>query len=90
MNVYSVYFLVSGRIRARQDFATDNNVDAIRIARLLYDACSDCCESFELWEGDRIIFTRPPPYRGTSFAGLAWLISSWSSKWKRRYLLAIR
>ena len=70
MNVYTVYFLVSGRIRARQDFAADNNVDAIRVARQLYDACSDRCESFELWQGDWVISTRPPPYLGTSFAGL--------------------
>ena len=52
---YQIYLLADGRTQAREDFPADDDVAAIRIARALYDACSDVCEAFELWQGKREI-----------------------------------
>lgn len=53
MAVYRMYFLAADRIRAREDFEADNDIDGIRIAKVLCDACSDSCDSFELWQEER-------------------------------------
>jgi hypothetical protein len=66
-----MYFLASSRIRAAEEFDADNDINAIRIARALYDACSDMCEAFELWQATRLIRTRPPPYRGVTLSDLS-------------------
>ena len=66
-----MYFLASGRIRAAEEFDAGNDINAIRIARALYDACSDMCEAFELWQATRLIRTRPPPYRGVALSDLS-------------------
>lgn len=55
----------------KQNFAADNDIDAIRIAQVLYDACSDTCEGFEVWEGCRVLHTRPPPYPEVTCTHLA-------------------
>jgi hypothetical protein len=41
MTAYRMYFLITGHIHGRQDFEADDDVGAIRIARVLYDTCSD-------------------------------------------------
>ena len=69
MSRYRMYFLTSG-IRSAEDFEADNDIDAIRMARVLCDACSDVCSSFELWQGTRLVRVRPPPYRGISLSDL--------------------
>ena len=56
---YRMYFLVDARIRAREDFEADNDIDAIRIAQVLGDACSDSCDSFELWQETRKVDPAP-------------------------------
>ena len=56
---YRMYFLVADRIRAREDFEADNDIDAIRIAQVLGDACSDSCDSFELWHEKRKVDPAP-------------------------------
>jgi hypothetical protein len=48
-----MYFLVADHIRARENFEADDDIDAIRIAQVLCDACSDSCDSFELWQKQR-------------------------------------
>jgi hypothetical protein len=60
---YRMYFLVANRIRAREDFDADDDADAIRIAPVLSDACSDSCDPFELWQEERKVDTaqRPQP-----------------------------
>ena len=55
MASYRMYFLASERIEGRQDFEADEDITAIRIAGVLHDACSDICQSFELWQGTRQI-----------------------------------
>src|SRR5215471_163044 len=54
---YRMYFLATDRIEAREDFQADNDIDAIRIAQVLCDACSDRCDTFELWKEKRKVDT---------------------------------
>jgi hypothetical protein len=61
MALYRMYFLVADRVRAREDFESDNDIDAIRIAQVLSDACSDSCNSFELWKEERKVDTALGP-----------------------------
>jgi hypothetical protein len=55
--VYRMYFWYTGlsHIHGREDFKADDDVAAIRIARILHDTCSDVCDNFELWQGARRI-----------------------------------
>jgi hypothetical protein len=52
---YRVYFSNSDKIHGREDFEAEHDAVAIRIARLLWDACADVCQSVELWQGHRRI-----------------------------------
>ena len=54
---YRMYFLAADRIEARQDFQADDDIDAIRLAQVLCEACSDRCDSFELWREKRKVDT---------------------------------
>jgi hypothetical protein len=55
MSEYIIYFRASGEICGREDFQADDDVTAIRMARVLYDTCSDVSDCFELWQGPRQI-----------------------------------
>lgn len=50
---YSLYFRDEREIVGREDFEASDDDDALAMAELLYEACSDHCESFELWQGKR-------------------------------------
>ena len=66
MQRYRLYF--RGRdssIIGRMDFDDENDALAIAGAQAVCDVCSDVAGSFELWQADRHITTRPPP-RGCS------------------------
>ena len=68
---YQIYFLADDRTQGREDFQADDDFAAIRIARVLYDACSDVCEAFELWQGRREIRAAQQPHHATArFADL--------------------
>src|SRR5215472_7732856 len=43
-----------------EDFEADDDAAATRIARVLYDACSDVCDCFELWQRTRRILEDSP------------------------------
>lgn len=43
----------SGAIQGRDDFEANDDVQAMVLAELLGDACSDICDTFELWQGAR-------------------------------------
>ena len=58
---YRMYFLVADRIRAREAFEADNDIDAICIAQVLGDACLDGCDSFELWQAERKVDAAQEP-----------------------------
>jgi hypothetical protein len=70
MTPYRMYFYVKGEIHGRQDFEADDDVAAIRIARVPYDTCSDICESFQLWQGKRPIPALQPHHQKASLGDL--------------------
>jgi hypothetical protein len=70
MTAYRIYFYINGEIHGRQDFEADDDVAAIRIARVLYDTCSDICESFALLQGKRHIQAQQPHHQKASLADL--------------------
>jgi hypothetical protein len=70
MSTYRMYFRTTGQIRGREDFEAADDVAAIRIARVLYDACSDVCDGFDLWQGKRQLRARQPHHQLASLANL--------------------
>ena len=69
MSTYRVYFLGSSGIAGRMDVVADDDDDAVATANVLCDACSDCCDSFEVWSGVRRIVGRTPSAPLSSGAG---------------------
>jgi hypothetical protein len=57
MSAYRIYFRIQDNIHGRRNFKADDDVTATRIARVLYGACSDVCDGFELWQ-ENAKFTR--------------------------------
>ena len=54
MKWYRVYLYgVSGSFQGRDEFEAKDDREAMTIADLLYEACSDLCEGFEVWDGAR-------------------------------------
>src|SRR5690348_2807004 len=54
MNWYRMQFYSrSDSFQGRHEFEAENDRAAMMIAELLADACSDLCETFELWDGAR-------------------------------------
>lgn len=45
----------SGAIEGRDDFEANDDKEAAVLAELLGDACSDICDTFELWQGERLL-----------------------------------
>jgi hypothetical protein len=70
MSAYRMYFQTRGQIHGREDFEADDDVAAIRIARVLYDTCSDVCNGFELWQGKRQLRARQPHHLKASLDDL--------------------
>lgn len=55
---YRLYFWdPDGRIVGREDFGAPGDREAMAVAAVLCDACSDVCASFELWQGTRRLDT---------------------------------
>ena len=52
MSTYRVYFRESTRIVGRHYFIAGDDQAAVTIGDVLCDACSDRCDSFEVWNGD--------------------------------------
>ena len=55
MGTYRVYFCDSTRIVGRHDVTANDDQEAVTIADVLCDACSDRCNAFEVWDGDRCV-----------------------------------
>lgn len=54
MAAYRLYFLgFKDAIEARQDFTAENDNDAKLIGALLWRACGDCYQGYELWQATR-------------------------------------
>jgi hypothetical protein len=58
MTAYRMYLWALGSIVARQDFKAENDADARQIAIALFNACSESCQTVELWQGARQIRMR--------------------------------
>jgi hypothetical protein len=57
---YRVYFRGAAFIHGRHDFVAEDDVAATVMAELLYEACSDRCERFELWRGAAMMLSHCP------------------------------
>lgn len=54
MGSYRIYFHGrSGSIQGRDDVDAEDDRSAVIMAELLWEACSDVCETFEVWQGIR-------------------------------------
>ena len=54
MAVYRLYFLDTGNaIQARQDFAAADDGEAQTLGALLWSACADCYQGYEIWQTTR-------------------------------------
>ena len=64
MKWYRVYlYSASGSLQGRDEYEAEDDRAAMTVAEHLCDACSDVCQSFELWDGVRRVdssFSRMP------------------------------
>ena len=60
MSSYRMYFRDGPKIVGRHDFTADNDQAAVTTADVLCDACSDRCDAFEVWNGDRRVIGLTP------------------------------
>ncbi|HWB48108.1 MAG TPA: hypothetical protein VG651_03285 [Stellaceae bacterium] len=70
MASYRIYFFGETMIHGRHDFDADDDQDAIQIASVLFDACSDDSRSFDLWSGTRRVVV-PRPFVPRTFEELS-------------------
>ncbi len=52
---YRLYLRSANRIVCRHEFAAPNDAEAHQVAELLAEAASDLCNSFEVWQGARVV-----------------------------------
>jgi hypothetical protein len=56
MKWYRVFlYSASGSFQGRHEFEAGGDREAMMVAELLCDACSDLCDFFEVWDGPRRI-----------------------------------
>lgn len=54
MSEYRLYFVdQKGAIQAREEFIAPDDDAAVMVSDWVCRACSDTCQSYELWQGDR-------------------------------------
>lgn len=63
---YRLYFWAAGRIVGRHDFDAEDDRAAGAISAQLFDACSDNCEAYDLWSGQRRVPIAGPPLKRVS------------------------
>jgi len=51
--LYRVKFCNSSHIAGEDEFPAKDDLTALVLAKVLAAACSDLCDSFQLWQGDR-------------------------------------
>ena len=54
----------------RHDFVAVDDQEAVAMANFLCDACSDHCDSFEVWDGDHRIGAARTPHSLSQIDGL--------------------
>jgi hypothetical protein len=67
MGIYRVFLREASGIVGRHDFVAWDDHEAVAMADILCDACSDRCSSFEVWAGGHCIITPRAP---RSLAGI--------------------
>ena len=67
---YRIYFIDEGSICGRHDFSGESDHAAIQMAHVLFEACSDGCDLFDLWQGTRHVAV-PQPFVPMTFAELS-------------------
>ena len=50
--------VASGQNYCPHDYRLENDEWACRVAALVFDACTECCDDFELWDGARLVTSR--------------------------------
>jgi hypothetical protein len=63
MRTYRFYFYNNRVICGRYDFEADDDDRAGEIAEILFDACSDRCASWEIWDGQVLLMSGPQKVR---------------------------
>ena len=61
MDTYRVYFRNPFGIVGRQDLRAGDEHAAVALADILCEACSDRCESFDVWRGIHCVVERRAP-----------------------------
>jgi hypothetical protein len=61
MDSYRVFFRNAFGIVGRQDFLAGDERAAVAIAEILCEACSDKCDSFDVWRGVRCVVQQRRP-----------------------------
>jgi hypothetical protein len=64
MRTYRLYLFNDHVICGRFDFQADNDHRATEVAEILFDACSDRCRSWEMWE-ENVFLAAGPRKLGT-------------------------
>jgi hypothetical protein len=59
MGTYRLCFFEDGIICGRFDFQADDDDRAAETAEVLFQACSDCCQSWGIWEGTEFVASGP-------------------------------
>ena len=70
MATYRIYFFGPAAIIGREDFEAKSDTIALQMAQALFDACSDNCQSFDLWQEERHVAV-PRLFRPSSFVELS-------------------
>ena len=68
---YRLYFWAAGRIVGRHDFDAEDDGAARAISAQLFDVCSDKCEAYDLWSGQRRVPVGSPPLKRVSLDELS-------------------
>jgi len=61
MDTYRVFFRNPFGIVGRQDFLARDERAAVAMAEILCEACSDKCDSFDVWRGVQCVVERRAP-----------------------------
>jgi hypothetical protein len=69
MSTYRLCFFEDGIICGRFDFQADDDDRAEQVGAILFDACSDRCRSWGIWEGEEFVLS------GTRKLGPSWQAS---------------
>jgi hypothetical protein len=59
MRTYRLCFFDEDIIRGRFDFQAYDDDRAVEIAEILFDACSDRCQSWGIWDGNVLLMGGP-------------------------------